>query len=286
MSVGESILMTVYNREPEILLNTFRWLASCDLSDSEIIVVDDGSTMDYSWIDAYKGRFNMKWIKLPEYPAYRIDGFNNPARAFNAALQAAEGERVCLLSSDVIVPERVIAKARQSYDANAVWCPMTIDLATSAEYCGPHRVFPMPWFLYTSKAKCIEAGGWDENFLFGMCWEDNDFVGRLALVTERINCDWNAVCWHQSHYQPAYEIQNEDILNANQRSKRYITKKWAGGIPFGPPDMLALGMSRSRDEATGNFCLKFDDFKGVKDRVIACTLSPFVDPLVPENVGG
>ena len=278
MSVGESILMTVYNREPEVLLNTFRWLASCDLPDSEIIVVDDGSTMDYSWIEGYKDRFNLKWIKTVDYPAYRIDGYNNPAKAFNVALEAAEGERICILSSDVIVPERVMSKARQDYAPESVWCPMVIDLASSNEYCGPLRVFPMPWFLYASKAKIVEAGGWDENFLFGCCWEDNDFVGRLALVTDRINCDWGSVVWHQSHYQPAYE-KTQEIVDANKRNATYITTKWAGSIPWGPKDMIALEMKRTRDEKTGNFCLEFKDFKGIKDRVISSTLSPFV-PLV------
>jgi len=277
MSVGESILMTVYNREPEVLLNTFRWLASCDLSDSEIIVVDDGSTMDYSWIEAYKDRFNLKWIKMDDYPAYRINGYNNPARAFNRALQEAQGERICVMSSDVIVPERVIAKARQDYAPGSVWCPMVVDLATSQEYCGPHRPFPMPWFLYLSRAKAVECGGWDENFLFGCCWEDNDFVGRLALVTDQINCDWQSVVWHQSHYQPAYEVKDEEVLNANQRNRRAITTKWAGGIPFGPSDMIAMEIARGRDEATGNFCLRFKDFKNVKNRVISMTLSPFIE---------
>ena len=275
MSVGESILMTVFNREPEVLLNTFRWLASCDLTDSEIVVVDDGSTMDYSWIDAYKGQLNIKWIKLGDYPAYRIDGYNNPAKAFNVALANAEGERVCLISSDVIVPERVLAKARQTYSPDSLWCPMVVDLATSAEYCGPHRVFPMPWMLYGSRENMVECGGWDENFLFGCCWEDNDFLGRLALTVDQIVCDWQQVVWHQSHYQPAYE-NNPEVLQANARNRSYITKKWGGGIPFGPPDLVAFEMARGRDEATGNFALKFKDIKGVKERVMAATLSPFV----------
>lgn len=276
MSVGESILMTVYNREPEVLLNTFRWLASCDLTDTEIVVADDGSTMNYSWIDAYKERLNLKWIKVGEYPAYRIDGYNNPAKAFNVALANAEGDRVAIMSSDVIVPERVLMQARSAYRADAVWCPMVVDLATSAEYCGPHRVFPMPWFLYASREKIVECGGWDENFLFGCCFEDNDFIGRLALCVDTFLCDWQQVCWHQSHYQPAYE-NNEDVMQANLRNRKYITAKWAGGIPFGPPDLVAMEIARTRDAATGNFALRFKDIRNVKERVMGATLSPFVE---------
>jgi hypothetical protein len=40
--------------------------------------------------------------------------------------------------------------------------------------------------------------------------------------------------------------------------------------------MIAMEMARGRDESTGNFCLTFKDFKGIKERVISSTLSPFV----------
>jgi GT2 family glycosyltransferase len=136
----------------------------------------------------------------------------------------------------------------------------------------------MPWMLYTSREKVVEAGGWDENFLFGCCWEDNDFVGRLALVCDKINCDWGAIAWHQSHYQPAYE-KTQEIIDANKRNANYINTKWAGSIPWGPVDVQSFQMLKGRDEKTGNFCLTFEDFKGVKDRVIQATLSPFVSTL-------
>ena len=276
MSVGESILVTVFNREHEVLMNLFRWLNASDLSDSEIILVDDQSTYDYGWLEAYKSLMPIKVFKMDGYPAFRTEnGANGPSKAFNRALQEASGEKVCILSSDMIVPARVLAKARQDYDPNSIWCPMTMDLETSNEYCGPHRVFPMPWMLYTSREKVIEAGGWDENFLFGSCWDDNDFVGRLALVANKITCDWGSAAWHQSHYQPAYE-KKQAIVDSNKRNLTYLTTKWAGSIPFGPPDMMAFEMARGRDESTGNFCLTFKDFKNVKERVLSMTLSPFI----------
>jgi hypothetical protein len=273
--VKESIILTVSDREPEVLLSTFRWLIAGGLDESEVIIVNDNSRVNYSWMKTLTDQMNAKWLDLEPYECFKLDGnFNNPARAFNVGLAAAKGERVAILSSDVIVPTRVLAQARQQYDERHVWCPMVIDLESSMEYCGPRRVFPMPWFLYMSRDLAVRAGGWDENYLRGMCFEDNDFVGRLALTADQIVCDWTSCVWHQSHHQPAY-LDNDVAKRANARNKAYTMHKWTG-IPFGDSDQIAFEIARGRDETTGNFALRFKDIKGIKDKVLAETVSPFV----------
>jgi len=273
--VKESIILTVSDREPEVLLSTFRWLMAGGLDESEVIIVNDGSRIDYSWMRTLTDQMNARWLDLEPYECFKIDeNFNNPARAFNVGLAAAKGERIAVMSSDVIVPTRVLAQARRQYTPDSVWCPMVIDLESSMEYCGPHRVFPMPWFLYMSRELAVRAGGWDEAYLRGMCFEDNDFVGRVALVADRIVCDWSSCVWHQSHYQNAYENRPE-VMEANKRNRQYTMGKWTG-IPFGDADQVAFEISRGRDESTGNFALRFKDVKGIKDKVLAETVSPFV----------
>lgn len=274
--VKESIIMTVYDREPEVLLNTFRWLSLSDLSESEIIVIDDCSTMTYEWLGPYLKELPTRWLRMEPYECCKIDGnYNNPAKAFNQALLEARGERVAIMSSDVIVPPRVLEAARKAYDGDTVWCPMVIDLATSMEYCGPHRQFPMPWFLYAPRQLCVDAGGWDENYLLGMCFEDNDFVGRLALECRGIQFDWNQVVWHQSHFQPAY--QDADWVQiANASNKKYTIQKWKG-IPFDSKDMMTFQIDKTRNEKNGALMWVFTDYRGVKDEVKAKTLSPFIE---------
>ena len=44
----DTIILTVFNRPELMLLNTFMGIANNDLSDTEILVVDDGSTIDYT----------------------------------------------------------------------------------------------------------------------------------------------------------------------------------------------------------------------------------------------
>lgn len=269
--VKTSIIMTVFDREPAVILNTLRWLAMSDLSETEVVVVDDNSTIPTSYLEPLLPDINGRLIRLEPYACYEIRGFNNPARAFNVGLEAAQGERLVILSSDVLVPPRVLAKAAKFSSEETVFCPMVIDLSTGHEYCGPNRVFPMPWFLSTSTKQARDCGGWDENYLLGMCYEDNDFVGRLALQVGSITFDWNQIVWHQSHYQPAYS--NEPWIQvANQRNKMYTADKWHG-IPFDDALGQVWDIARGRHE-NGDLQLRFTDsknlmqwFRSVKDAV-------------------
>ena len=233
-----SVLMTVFNREPELLLSTIRSLSRCDLTDCEIIMVNDGSTMNYEWVRAAMAarlkETAYTWIDAPKYDACRItDGFNNPSRAFNLALDAAKGENVVIMSSDVLVNPRVFERIRRFDLSEMAWTPMVIDTESSAQYCGPMRLFPAPWCLAASRQICLDIGGWDETYLKGMCYEDNDFIGRLMLKTGRFIGDWTTIAYHQTHEQPAYNMSIEEIKTANEINREYTKTKWSG-IPFHP----------------------------------------------------
>lgn len=232
--VKRSVLLTVHDREPAVLMGTLRslWRAGVG-ADEEVVIVDDRSCTDLTWARKY-GELafpNFKWIRLDDYECWTIDGFANPARAFNEALKAAEGEAVWIMSSDVLVNPALIERARK-VDVNAmVWTPLVLDLETGRQYCGPTRLFPMPWFLVASRQHCLDVGGWDEAYLKGMCFEDNDFVGRLALKTGAFCGEWTVVCYHQSHDQPAYLVADPAVKEANDRNREWTMRKW-GGIPF------------------------------------------------------
>ncbi len=65
----------------------------------------------------------------------------------------------------------------------------------------------------------------------GMCFEDNDFVGRLMAQTGAFVGEWTYCVYHQSHIQPAYKVDDPGIARANGRNKDWTRQKW-GGIPF------------------------------------------------------
>ncbi len=231
--VKTSVLMTVHDREPEVLLSTLRSLHRCGLAEAELVIVDDRSGMDYSWIREYaKPRFaTVKWIPTGEYEGFRVEGYGNPAHAFNVGLEICTGERLVVMSSDVVIAPKAVWSLDRFWTPEAMWTPRVIDLDSCYEYCGSKRPFPMPWFLAMPTKVAQASGGWDERFLGGFCYEDNDFVARMFKSLGVIRCDWDAFVYHQSHVQPAYDVKSEDVASANLRNRDICMTKWSG-IPF------------------------------------------------------
>lgn len=219
-----SVLMTVYNREPALLEATLEALHFARPPSSEIIVVDDGSTVEYT---RFPGE---RWLSAGSYNADRIgDGYNNPARAFNVALAHATGERVVILSSDTVVPRDLFHRLDAHDLERAAWTPRIVNLPGGQEYCGPSRVFPAPWCLAAMREHCLAIGGWDEAYLAGQSYEDNDFIGRLMLHVGAFVGDWRCTAVHQAHPQPAY---TSAAAAATQVNREYTLRKWGGSIPF------------------------------------------------------
>lgn len=232
--VKYSILMTVYDREPEMLMATLRTLRLCDLRDTELIVVNDHSHMMYGWVESYLREYfdAASWIDMPPYEAYRFrGGANNPARAFNTAVLNSVGENLVLMSSDVLVPQRTFNQLRRVDLSTKIWTPYVEDTNSQSEYCGPRRLFPAPWFLGCKRDHLIEVGGWDETYLQGISYEDNDVVGRLALRAGGFMGDWSVKVYHQGHNQFAYDHNDPEIYGKTMLNREYTMKKW-GGIPF------------------------------------------------------
>ena len=222
----DSFVMTVYDRPEVMLINTLSALARCNMADCEVVVVDDGSSVDYGRLwDMFKDVLSLKVVEHKSDASwYSIQGYNNPAAAFNAGLDAAEGEYLWLMSSDIIVqPPGVESMRRRNRDTAAVFCRV-VNMDNGMEYLGPSRLFPMHW-LVTSRRENMPR--FDTEFMQGLAFEDNDFAGQLALKTGKLICDWDITAFHQSHPQTAYS----DGLKGFNINKKYILSKW-GGIPF------------------------------------------------------
>ena len=177
--------MTLHDREHELFANTIRSMYRSGMKDCEVVIVNDRSTYDYSGLkEGTEQMFDrVHWVDTGDYEGYRIDGNGNPAYAFNLGLASASRDNVVLMSSDVIVTKRAVDRMQKLTSLEHAWTPQVFDLELgfSQEYCGPKRFFPMPWFLAAPRQACLDCGGWDERYLSGLCFEDNDFVGRLGL---------------------------------------------------------------------------------------------------------
>ena len=234
-----SYMMTLHDREPAVILSTLRSLSRCDMTDSEVVIVDDRSNIDMGFVRRYAESVfaDVLWCVAEPYSAFRIGdkihGINGPSRAWNLALLAARGQYVVYVGSDVMVGSRVVDRLRAAPLDEAIWTPMVIDLDSGGQYCGPMRFFPVTWCLAASRAACVAIGGFDEGYLAGACYDDNDFSGRLGLHVGRFLGDWTVAAYHQSHDQLAYMVADQTIAEANQRNREYTLEKWSG-IPFDP----------------------------------------------------
>lgn len=261
MAVKTTILMTVFNRPPRVLWNTLHALRKNDLTNCEVLIVDDGSTVDYADQKSYASQYEMpvRWLRIEadEYPgAYRFphkDGgyYNNCAYATNRGIAAAEGSRLMFLSSDCMLPKHAVAHAKRCGDH--FWLASVMDQATNQLWVGDHRIITVNWFA-SAKREHIEAvGGFDEEYMNGMGYEDADFGARLGLYLGHIVFDMATMAIHQSHPPLAYT----DGRDGFRRSGEYTERKWGGPLwattPGGP---LELGKYRDGDMIRVNVALR------------------------------
>ena len=239
-----SILFPVHDREAAVVLSSVRSIARCARAgdEFELIVANDRSNMSYDWLVGYLKAHEVPftWLDVAGYDAFRMDeatmgakGHNGPSRAFNEALAASDGERVIAMSSDVIVTPGAWKAALATDVTLGMWSPKVWDLDGNPfrEYCGPTRVFPMPWFLVMSRQTLVDVGGWDESYLQGLSYDDNDVAGRVALGQGRFFLDYEATVFHHSHATVYDETHRPEIKAALDRNRDWTMHKWSG-VPF------------------------------------------------------
>ena len=238
-----SVLMTLFDRDPHEFQNVLHQLRKNDLTSTEVVIVDDGSTKDYSRIRSYieQNKMPVKWVRLEksDYPdyTYRIgENYNNPVLAWNTALDNASGDIVVTLGSDILLPANALKRAKTP--ARGIWCCGVVDIDTGVEYLGRSRVAPYGWFM--SWNRVYHDVRWDLEYLRGMAFDDNDFSATLALSAGSVDIDLSVTAFHQSHEATAYS----DGHRGHDINERYTWKKW-GGMPWSGchDDPLAVKMS-------------------------------------------
>lgn len=223
--------MTLYNRPQLMLLNTLTKLGNNDWTDGEIVVVDDGSTAPYEpMFKAFQGlplRYERVDTLKDRPGTYSLDGYNNPAYASNCALEISRGDFIFWMSSDIMVSPSIIHRAFQLDLERVAWMPCVVNMDDNATYLGPDRIAPFGWFYGVHRSH-LEAVKWDEEYLKGIAFEDNDTMARLALRVGRFVIDKSCVVWHQSHEQRAYS----DDLVGWKINEKYTKEKWGGSVPW------------------------------------------------------
>lgn len=237
-----SVLMTLFDRPRREFQNVLCQLRKQDLTSTEIIIVDDCSTKDYSSTKSYIQQYEMpvEWIRLEQkdYPdhTYRIGSYNNPVKAWNTALDAANGDIIVTLASDVMIQKGALRHAKKP--GRGVWCCSIIDMDSGTEYLGRSRIAPYGWFMSWNRE--FNEVRWDEEYLRGMAFDDNDFSARLALSANRVEINMSIRGFHQSHFPTAYS----DGHRGHDINERYTWKKW-GGVPWSGDECDPLAVKKA-----------------------------------------
>ena len=94
-----SVIMTIYNTDKEYLLEAIDSVLQQTYTDFELLLIDDGSTIDYTDLPCIHSDQRIIYSKLPENVGI--------AMARNFGLGKATGEFIAFLDSDdVAMPER------------------------------------------------------------------------------------------------------------------------------------------------------------------------------------
>ena len=222
-----AVVMTVFNRPEEMLRRTFKGLKDNGLSETRVIVVDDASTYGYH---ALKREFPLfEWhsvdTKAARPETYQVDGWNLEVYAMNYGIEVAfsrKAKNIFIMSSDVVVPPDAIREGLKQIEKGRVFVSSIVDEKTGEEYCGRERIYPMHWFMGIEAGLLRHIDGFDEEFLRGNAWADNDFAGRLFLEAGEFFISTKIKSVHQSHPNSGYA----DDGKGWDRNHKYIRKKW------------------------------------------------------------
>ena len=223
-----SVVIPTYNRLP-ILRQCLRALAGQDLSGApcikgyEVVVVDDGST------DETVPHLQQMQQQMPHLRLLTQD-HGGPARARNRGVEAAAGDLIVFIDSDLVVLKDFLAS-----HAMALWqhwqsrgdrlCFTYGSVINTANFddptAEPHKPTDLSWAYFATgnvaidRSLLIRAGLFDPGFSqYG--WEDLELGERLRhLGVALVRCP-EAVGYH---WHPAFQLQQIPALVRQERER-------------------------------------------------------------------
>jgi len=140
-------------------------------------------------------------------------------QAYNAALEAAEGERILVIGADVVVPPTTFAWAHRK----GAWIADCVgtggQVIISAERSGA-----WPNCMSIDAADLWAIGGWDETFSDGVVFDDADLALRLIAYGVTFHWDHNHLVLHQDHPR----AHGADRVEHKRRNKHIIVDRLNG----------------------------------------------------------
>ncbi len=134
---------------------------------------------------------------------YEVEVGFNPSKAFNMGVRAAESDHIIITSPEVKPTSDVLAQFEKDIDKNIV-CQVAdqdidgnLTILVSKTFRSDN---PGMYFLAMFQRKDIEAiNGWDEEFMKGYAYEDNDFGERWVRAGLPFEIREDITATHQYH---------------------------------------------------------------------------------------
>lgn len=232
-----SLVLTINNRTPEVskaVADSFR-LPGNEL-DEAVIVLDRPTQEARS--GATEAWSDMPWpVKYVEIEGPQ--GWICPAKAWNAAYEAATSDLLYQISSEVVQDAGNVEKMRHlCADGNtcafgACHNSEAIQMVTGAEpglLASSKLPRPLGFIVCYPRDKMLSIGGNDLEFMKGLWYEDDDLFARLWQVGVDFCFDDAVHGVHLHHERPGLgtpEGQAKTQINA-----AYLQKKWGTLQPF------------------------------------------------------
>ncbi len=247
--------------------------------DWELVLVDDASTEDLRGVlRAHGSKLNWRYIRmdshLNDFPVYW-----GPALSNNVGFRAARGEVVCVTGPEILLAENALEKGYEGamkdqnvygyifhsssrfvrmMDAMEKIPPFaTLDRLPGARHQDITR-HTFYWFFCAVKREHIEAiGGCDEEFMRGICGDDDDFANRMRAHGVPSVHDYTLVGIHQDHTRedrgdPQRIRWNPVWEKARHQNTKYL-EEWPS---LRNQDPVA---NKSRDWGSSNLVLERED---------------------------
>jgi len=185
MKPSVSIVLTVNNRPPEVSRQVAESLQLPGNQSDELIVVLDRPTPEardgaIAYSEATTGHV-VKYVDMQGPP-----GWLCPARAWNAGFKAATGELLYCTSSDVVQYPGNVARAKKIATGNTVVfgsCSNSNHRVQQGSppgtVCSSNKPNPNGFIVCMTAESIRNIGGYDEEFMRGLCYEDADLFLRL-----------------------------------------------------------------------------------------------------------
>ena len=186
-----SIIMPCFNRA-DLLLRTFETLLLQEQGlEYEVIVLDDGGTDSLRAVCEDYGngrrplrlRLPLRYLRLDTKPIHK-----NPALAWNIGIHEARGSRVVIQSPEIAYRDFHNIARLASWPLNgreAVIADVYDSTWANTEFDGWISGGPkgrtLPFLACYRRIDLLAIGGFEEAFMDGIGFDDNEFAERFAL---------------------------------------------------------------------------------------------------------